>query len=51
MVTLEPSGHTTGRPDHADPENAEENDRQYNFLGMIKTLKRKLKTHLEKWRK
>ena len=31
----EPSGHTIEKPDHANPEEVEENDLQRNFMKMI----------------
>lgn len=47
MVTQEPSGHTTGRPHHLNPEEKEENDREYNFIKMIETLKKAMKNSLK----
>ena len=38
MVTPEPIGHTTGRLDHPNPEEAEGNDFKHNFMKMIETL-------------
>ena len=39
MATPEPSGPTTGRPEHPNPEEAEESDLKNNFIKMIETLK------------
>ena len=47
MATPEPSGHTTGRPDHPNPEEAEENNHKYKFLKMIETLKEGIKNSLK----
>ena len=41
MVTQKLSGHTTGRLDHPNPEDVEENDFKCNFMKMMETLKRK----------
>lgn len=46
ITTPEPSGHTTGRPDHHNPE-AEENGLKYTFLKMIDTLKEEMKNFLK----
>ena len=52
MVTPEPSGHTTGRLDHPNPEEAEENNFKCNFMKMMETFKEEMKnSHKEKWRK
>ena len=51
MVTPEPSGHTTGRLDHPNPEEAEENVFKHNFLRTIETFKQEMKNSLKKWRK
>ena len=48
MVLPEPSGHTIGNPDHANPEEAEENDLQCSFMKMIKkSLKEEMKNSLK----
>ena len=41
MVPPEPSGPTTGRPEHPNPEEAEENNLKKNFMKMKETLKKK----------
>ena len=43
MITPEPSGHTTGRPDHPNLEEAKENKIKYNSMRMIETLKEEIK--------
>ena len=43
LVTPEPNGHTTGRPDHPNPEEVEENDLKNNFMKMIETFKEEMK--------
>ena len=47
MVALEPNGHTTGRLDHPDPEEVEENDFKHNFMKMVKLeeIKKSLQEH------
>ena len=47
MVTPEPSGHTTGRLDHPNPEEAEENDFKCNFMRMMETFKEERKFFLK----
>ena len=47
MVTPEPTGHTTGRLDHLNPGEAEQNNFKYNFMRMIETLKEEMKNSLE----
>lgn len=42
MATPKPSGSTTGRPKHPNPEE-EENGLKYNFFKMIETLKEDMK--------
>ena len=39
MVTPEPSGHTTGKLDHPNPEEAEENDFKWKFMKIMETFK------------
>ena len=46
MVTPEPSGHTTGRLDHPNPE-VEENNFKCNFMKMMKTFKEEAKNSLK----
>ena len=48
MVTPELSGHTTGKLDHPNPEEAEENDFKCNFMKMMETFKEEMKTPLKK---
>ena len=43
MATEEPSDHKTGRLEHPNPEKAEENNLNYNFMKMIETLKEEMK--------
>lgn len=38
---------TTGRPEHPNPEEAEENDLTYEFMKMIETLKDERKNSLK----
>ena len=47
MAPPEPSGPTTGRPEHPNPEEAEENNLKYNFMKMIETLKEEMKNSLK----
>ena len=47
MVTPEPSGHTTGRLDHPNPEEAEENDFKCNFMKMMETFEEEMKNSLK----
>ena len=47
MVTPEPSGYTTGRPDHPNPEETEENVLKYNFMKLIEILKDEMKNSLK----
>ena len=47
MVTPEPSGHTTGRLDHPNPEEAEENNFKQNFMRMNETFKEEMKIFLK----
>ena len=47
MATPEPSGQKTGRPEHPNPEKAEENGLKYNFMKMIETLKEEMKNFLK----
>ena len=47
MVTPESSGHTTGRLDHPNPEEAEENDFKCNFMRMMETFKEERKFFLK----
>ena len=51
MVTPEPSGHTTGRLDHPNPEEAEENNFKCNFMRMMETFKEEMKKSLKEWKK
>ena len=51
MAMPEPSGPTTGRPEHPNPEEAEENDLKYNFMKMIATLKGEMKNSLKEMEK
>ena len=37
MATSEPGGHTTGRLDHSNPEETEDNDFKHNFMWIMKT--------------
>ena len=46
-VAPEPSGHTTGRPDHINPEEDEENNLKYNYLKIIETLKEEKRDSLK----
>ena len=47
MVTPEPSGHITGRPDHRNPEEAKENNFKHNFMTMMETFKEEMKNSLK----
>lgn len=47
MVPPEPSGGTTGRPEHPNPEEAEENELYNDFTKMIETLKEEIKNSLK----
>ena len=47
MATPEPGGHTTGRLDHSNPEEAEDNDSKHNFMWIMKTFKEKMKHSLK----
>ena len=47
MVTPELSGHTTGKLDHPNPEEAEENDFKCNFMKMMETFKEEVKNSLK----
>ena len=47
MVAPEPSGHPTARPDHPNPDEAEENYLKYNFMKMIETFKEEKKNSLK----
>ena len=47
-VTPEPNGHTTGRFNHPNPEEVEENDFKCNFMSMMETFKEDMKTPLKK---
>ena len=47
MITPEPSGHTTERLDHPNPEEAEENDFKCNFMKMMETFKEEMKNSLK----
>ena len=46
-IAPEPSGHTTGKPDHPNPEEAEENNIKYHFLKTIETLKEEKRNSLK----
>ena len=46
MLTPEPSRHKTGRFDHPNPEEVEENDFKLSFMKMIETFKEKMKNSL-----
>ena len=39
MVTQEPSDHTTGRLDHPNPEEVEENGFKLSFMKMLETFR------------
>ena len=47
MVPPEPSGHKTGRFDHRNPEEAEENDFKHNFMRTMETFKEEMKHSLK----
>ena len=47
MITPEPSGNTTGRLDHPNLEEAEENDFKYNFMRMMEIFKQGIKNSLK----
>ena len=47
MAPPEPSGPTTGRPEHPNPEAAEESDLHYNFMKKIATLEEEMKNSLK----
>ena len=47
MVTPESRGHTTGRLDHLNPEDVEENDFKCNFMKMMETFKEGVKNCLK----
>ena len=47
MVTPEPSGHVTGRLDHSNAEEAEENDFKHNFMKMMEIFKKEMKNSLK----
>ena len=44
MVTPEPCNYTTERLDHLNPEEAEENNFKCNFMKMMETFKKEMKT-------
>ena len=46
MATPEPSGHTTGRFHHSNPEEAGENDFKHSFMKMMETFKEEMKNSL-----
>ena len=48
MVTPEPSGHTTGRLNHLNPKEVEENDFKHNFMKMIESFKEKVENGLNR---
>ena len=47
MLTPELSSHTTGRLDHPNSEEAEENNFKCNFMKMIDALKEEMKNSLK----
>ena len=47
MVTSEPSDHTTGRLDHLNPEEAEQNDFKCNFMRMMDSFKEEMTNSLK----
>ena len=47
MVPPEPSGHTTGRLDHPNPEDIEENDFKLYLMKMRETFKEEMKNSLK----
>ena len=47
MITPEPSGHTTGRLDHPNPEEIEENDFKCNLRKIMETFKEKMENSLK----
>lgn len=47
MVTPELSGHIAGRPHHLNPEEKEENNREYTFIKMIETFRKEMKYSLK----
>ena len=46
MVAPESSGHTTGRLDYPNTQEAEENNFKCNFMKMMETFKEKIKKKL-----
>ena len=44
MVTPGPSGQTSGRFDHHNPEEGEKNNFKHNYMKMIETIKEEIKT-------
>ena len=46
MVTPEHNGHTIGRLDHPNSEEAEVNNFRHNFMGMMETFKEEMKNSL-----
>ena len=47
MVTPEPSGHSTGRLDHPNPEETEGNNFKCNFMRMMDTFIEEIKNSLK----
>ena len=47
MVIAESSGHTKGRFDHPNPEEAEENDFKCSFMKMMEIFKEEIKNSLK----
>ena len=47
LVTPEPSGHSIGRFEHPNPEEAEENNFKCNFMRMMETFKEEMKNSLK----
>ena len=47
MAPPNPSGLTTRRPEHPNPEETEENDLPYNFIKMTEILKEEMKNSLK----
>ena len=48
MVTPKPSGHTTGRLDHPNPGEAEENNFKCNFMSMMETFREEMEKKTSK---
>ena len=49
MLTPEPSGNTTAKLDHPNPEEVEENDIKCNLMKMMENFKQEVKNSLKKW--